>query len=493
MLWDDSTAASGGTVVGNGPIYTVFASHSYASAGSDALQVLVAQLKGLAAALATALVAPNWKDTKYKLTLDVGLKGRLNDVLPGNTPTFASPIKNITTQILARTTPTLLDLVIALVAGAIGALGITQKKISESLAGVAIATSLMPPLCVSGIGLTLFDYQTFTGGFLLFFTNAVAIIFVAVLVFSFVGVRGRTNSTIRRKGAYILVGIIIITAIPLYFYLRTYSFELSAYQETKDVLQRSFEQISPSIIVTNITTDFSSSNNDSLSVDAQILLPEDISIDYTEQQKIAGALENTLHKKISLQLTIQRTISVLTEKDVHYTDTKQKIQNIFSDDIAKINPLLSIASLLVDKKGKVWNINAVLRGDPSIVLTEKDRITIQKHIISSIHEQASLNLQIIPLTELLSIESIDNKKIAAEVQTYLSNTVDSNSLLSSNIAIVKNDDKTKQLEISIELKVLVGYQLPDDLFAALKEKLETEYKKTCTIQVNVIEERRKVF
>lgn len=135
----------------------------------------------------------------------------------------------------------------------------------------------------------------------------------------------------------------------------------------------------------------------------------------------------------------------------------------------------------------------MLRGDPSIVLTEKDRINIQKHIVSSIHEQASLNLQIIPLTELLSVESVDDKKIATEVQTYLSDTVDSNSLLSSNIAIVKNDDKTKQLEVSIELKVLVGYQLPDDLFAALKEKLETEYKKICTIQVNVIEEQRKVF
>ena len=82
-MWDDGTAASGGTVVGNGPIYTVFASHSYASAGSDAIEVLVGQAAGLAAAAATALVQPNWYNGEYELTLDVSRNGRLSDLLPG--------------------------------------------------------------------------------------------------------------------------------------------------------------------------------------------------------------------------------------------------------------------------------------------------------------------------------------------------------------------------------------------------------------------------
>ena len=67
-------------------VYTVFASHPYASAGSDAIEVLVGQAAGLAAAAAAALVKPNWYNGEYELTLDVSRNGRLSDLLPGKIP-----------------------------------------------------------------------------------------------------------------------------------------------------------------------------------------------------------------------------------------------------------------------------------------------------------------------------------------------------------------------------------------------------------------------
>ncbi len=102
------------------------------------------------------------------------------------------PFKDLTPEILARTTPSTLDLVIALFSGAIGAIAICRdvKGVATSIPGVAIAVALMPPLCVIGFGLGYFvslgdwkGMEIARGGGLLYLTNLVAITFTAMLVF----------------------------------------------------------------------------------------------------------------------------------------------------------------------------------------------------------------------------------------------------------------------------------------------------------------------
>lgn len=105
---------------------------------------------------------------------------------------FCLPFKEITSEILARTQPNLLDLLVALFSGAVGSVAICQesKGVATSLPGVAIAVALMPPLCVVGYGLGIQFSVTNSnglgialGGGLLFFTNLVAIVFTAMVVF----------------------------------------------------------------------------------------------------------------------------------------------------------------------------------------------------------------------------------------------------------------------------------------------------------------------
>jgi uncharacterized hydrophobic protein (TIGR00271 family) len=105
---------------------------------------------------------------------------------------LALPFKEMTSEILARTQPNLLDLVIALFSGAVGAVAICQepKGVVTSIPGVSIAVALMPPLCVLGYGIGMavtLDSGTglavARGGGLLFFTNFIAITFMAMLVF----------------------------------------------------------------------------------------------------------------------------------------------------------------------------------------------------------------------------------------------------------------------------------------------------------------------
>lgn len=102
------------------------------------------------------------------------------------------PFKEMTSEILARTQPNLLDLVIAMFSGAVGAVAICKeaKGVATSIPGVSIAVALMPPLCVVGYGIGMAvsfspgnGLAVARGGGLLFFTNLVAITFMAMVVF----------------------------------------------------------------------------------------------------------------------------------------------------------------------------------------------------------------------------------------------------------------------------------------------------------------------
>jgi len=91
-------------------------------------------------------------------------------------------------QILARSTPTILDMITAVAAGAAGAYGLSRPDVSDSLPGVAIAISLVPPLSVVGIAYSQSDWEAGSGALLLFATNMVAILIVGGITFVFTGV-----------------------------------------------------------------------------------------------------------------------------------------------------------------------------------------------------------------------------------------------------------------------------------------------------------------
>lgn len=87
------------------------------------------------------------------------------------------------TQITSRVEPSLVDFCIALAAGAAGAWASIDPRVSSSLAGVAIAVALVPPLSVVGITLEAGQYEWAMGALLLFLTNFVSIVLMATLVF----------------------------------------------------------------------------------------------------------------------------------------------------------------------------------------------------------------------------------------------------------------------------------------------------------------------
>lgn len=96
-----------------------------------------------------------------------------------------SPLSEAQSELLARTTPTIYDVFIALFGGFAGIVAGAGKEKGNAIPGVAIATALMPPLCTAGYGLATGNIYFFVGAFYLFFINAVMISLSTLLVVRF--------------------------------------------------------------------------------------------------------------------------------------------------------------------------------------------------------------------------------------------------------------------------------------------------------------------
>jgi len=124
-----------------------------------------------------------------------------------------TPIERLTTEMAGRLSPTILDLFVAIASGAAAAYAKSNEKIIGSLAGVAIAVALVPPLAVAGIGLGWGNWHMFSMSFLLFVTNLVGIVLSAAFTFVLLGF---SPLAIARKGIMIWMSIVFAVAIPLY-------------------------------------------------------------------------------------------------------------------------------------------------------------------------------------------------------------------------------------------------------------------------------------
>lgn len=93
-----------------------------------------------------------------------------------------TPLSDAHSEILARTSPTIYDVLIAFFGGLAGIIAVSSTKKWNVIPGVAIATALMPPLCTAGYGIALGRWEIFLGAFYLFFINAVFIAIAALSV-----------------------------------------------------------------------------------------------------------------------------------------------------------------------------------------------------------------------------------------------------------------------------------------------------------------------
>ena len=126
---------------------------------------------------------------------------------------LVSPINDATPQILARTYPTLWDVLIAIFGGIAGVIGKTEEDGGNVVPGVAIATALMPPLCVVGFGIAHGNLKIFLGAGYLFIINVFFIMIatlVGLIVYSGNIFEARNKISIKKQIIFYIVSLIII-------------------------------------------------------------------------------------------------------------------------------------------------------------------------------------------------------------------------------------------------------------------------------------------
>lgn len=129
---------------------------------------------------------------------------------------WISPLDDPTAEMIARTSPTIWDVLIALFGGIAGIIGNTRQKKSNVIPGVAIATALMPPLCTVGYGIATLQPKFIFGAFYLFFINTLFIALSAALVTVLLGVPHHQSLDRRRQKRInrIVAAITVVTVIP---------------------------------------------------------------------------------------------------------------------------------------------------------------------------------------------------------------------------------------------------------------------------------------
>lgn len=137
--------------------------------------------------------------------------------LIASTAYFAiSPVTNAQSELLARTSPTIYDVLIALFGGFAGIIAISSKQKGNVIPGVAIATALMPPLCTAGYGLGTGQLNFFFGAIYLFTINTVCIALASTVVSQLLKFPIRSNiaDSQKKKINHIISLVLIITVLP---------------------------------------------------------------------------------------------------------------------------------------------------------------------------------------------------------------------------------------------------------------------------------------
>lgn len=197
------------------------------------------------------------------------------------------PLDVVTSEIENRLSPTLLDMGIAIISGIAGAYGHAKEGIAKSLAGVAIAVALVPPLAVAGIGIGWMDWGIFRGAFLLYLTNLSGIIMFSGITFLFLGYAPFKTA---RAGLFYTLIILVLIMVPL-------SLSFNQMQEKIRITQQLEGTSFRSVKLKNVKVRFGKE----VLISAKLVGPESVGTE--EMEKIKEMIETEIGQPIILEVT----------------------------------------------------------------------------------------------------------------------------------------------------------------------------------------------
>jgi uncharacterized hydrophobic protein (TIGR00271 family) len=166
---------------------------------------------------------------------------------------YISPFKDVQSELLARTSPNIYDVLIAFFGGLVGVIAITRVEKGNPIPGVAIATALMPPLCTAGFGLATFNFSYFFGAFYLYTINCFFICIATFFVVKFLQYPSSIIDSKYEKRIRYGISVLIIVMIVPSFYLAYNLFNEKKFTKTAEqFVQKEFENNGYTVIYKKI-------------------------------------------------------------------------------------------------------------------------------------------------------------------------------------------------------------------------------------------------
>ncbi len=251
---------------------------------------------------------------------------------------YASPFKEAQSELLARTSPNIYDILIAFFGGLVGVIAVTRVEKGNPIPGVAIATALMPPLCTAGYGLALGNYIYFLGAMYLYTINCVFICIATFLIVKYLKypITKQLDLKHQKRVKYGISILILFLITPsVYFAYQLYN-QKSYNSKVEVFLQNEFHNKDYPIIYKKIRY-----NSDPKKIELAFLTKKfnDIEIANLNKKLIDYDLPNTkviirqdtvnLRKDILNQINSNQ--SVVDKKDVIINNLQNQLSQIHFD------------------------------------------------------------------------------------------------------------------------------------------------------------------
>lgn len=308
---------------------------------------------------------------------------------------YLSPFKQAQSELLARTSPNIYDVLIAFFGGLVGAIAITRVEKGNPIPGVAIATALMPPLCTAGYGLATANWKFFLGALFLYGINCV---FICIATFSIVKylkypAEKQVDVKHQKQIKYGITTIIILMLLPSAFFAYTLYKEQKFRQLADNFIEKKFIEKGYTLVFkkVNYTTSPKSIELAFLKKDyndAEIeLLNKELLQEGLQNTKLVirhNSSENIQSLKNELLSEVNKKDNVLNEKDKNIALLEQQInQNTYDNKqlLAELKVffptihMVSASKQQIATKDSLKNSNFVIySANPKLNKTDKEKL-----------------------------------------------------------------------------------------------------------------------
>lgn len=292
-----------------------------------------------------------------------------------------SPVNEGHSELLARTSPTIYDVLIGFVGGGAGILAIGSRSKGNVIPGVAIATALMPPLCTAGYGLATLQSHYFLGAFYLFIINSIYIAFATTIGVKIMKYTPKEFVDARRakKVKQTVYWCVILTMLPSVYLTYTMIRDNNFSMRASRFVESEFNFPSTQVLNYNART-----VNGQRIIDVTLigrLLPTD-SLDLVMSSRLDQfGLEGTKLKII--QGNTYDDIDISSMSSSMLKDIYQITQSTINHQKMTIDSLISIDA----KRQKEDSISAIISPEIKILFPEIKEIAITKTVFSNIEQQ----------------------------------------------------------------------------------------------------------